>query len=107
MFWTYEADGHLYPGPMAALGGMDFTDVALHFFANVRERGDAPMFGNAEAFAPMLSGLAPCTAQVAPPAMLPSLPGISGGYSAGPCADLAGPPPSPPSPPSTGGGLSF
>ena len=106
LFWTYDVASHLYPGPMAALGGLDFTDVALRFFTNVRERGDAPMFGNNEAFAPLLSGFAPCTAQVAAPALLPALPGLNG-YSAGPCLDLqaqAGPLPSPPP---TDGGLSF
>ena len=72
---------------MAALGGMDFTDVALRFFVNVRDHGDAPMFGNAEAFAPMLSALAPCTAQVAAPAPLSALP-VLNSYSSGPCRDL-------------------
>ena len=98
MFWTYEATGHLYPGPMAALGGMDYTDVALRFFVNVRDRGDSPPFGNAEAFGPMLSGLAPCTAQVAAPALLPGA-SLLGGYSAGPCLDLeAAVAPAPPPP---------
>jgi hypothetical protein len=86
---------------MAALGGMDFTDVALRFFINVRDQGDSLVFGDAEAFAPMLSGLAPCTSQVAPPALLPAGP-LLRGYSAGPCLDLeavAGPPPK--------GGMSF
>ena len=87
LFWTSEFTGHLYPGPMAALGGMDFTDVALSFFANVRDRGDALVFTAADAFGPLLSGLAPCTSQVAAPTLLPALPLLQG-YSAGPCADL-------------------
>ena len=103
LFWTYEVTGHLYPGPMAALGGLDFSDVALRFFADVRDHGDSPTFSNAEAFAPMLSGLSPCTAQVAAPALLPGA-SLLGGYSAGPCLDLeaAAAPPLPPK-----AGLSF
>lgn len=87
---------------MTALGGMDFSDVALRFFRNVHDRGDALVFGNAEAFASLLSTLAPCTAQVAAPSMLPaSLMGYMG-YSAGPCADLTVLPPLP-----SEGGWSF
>lgn len=99
MFWTTETVGHNYPGPMEALGGMDFTDVALRFFANVREQRDSLLFGNAEAFAPLLSGLAPCTAQLAVPPLLSSS-SLLHGYSAGPCLDLeaATPPPPPPKP---------
>ena len=87
LFWTYEFTGHLYPGPMAALGGMDFTDAALSFFTNVRDHGDALVFTAADAFGPLLSGLAPCTSQVAAPALLPASP-LLHSYSAGPCADL-------------------
>jgi hypothetical protein len=64
------------------------------------------MFGNNEAFAPLLSGFAPCTAQVAAPALLPALPGLNG-YSAGPCLDLQAQVGPLPSPPPTDGGLSF
>lgn len=87
LFWTYEKTGHLYPGPMAALGGMDFTDVALSFFNNVRDHGDSLVFTAADALGPLLSGLAPCTSQVAKPALLPAS-SLLHGYSAGPCADL-------------------
>ena len=72
---------------MAALGGMDFTDAALSFFTNVRDHGDALVFTAADAFGPLLSSLAPCTSQVARPALLPAS-SLLHGYSAGPCADL-------------------
>jgi hypothetical protein len=72
---------------MAALGGMDFTDVALSFFNNVRDHGDSLVFTAADALGPLLSGLAPCTSQVAKPALLPAS-SLLHGYSAGPCADL-------------------
>ena len=87
LFWTYEATGHLYPGPMAALGGMDFTDVALRFFSSVREQSNTLGFSAAEVFGALLSGLSPCTTQVAAPPLLPAS-ALLHGYSAGPCADL-------------------
>jgi hypothetical protein len=89
---------------MAALGGMDFTDVALRFFTNVRDHDDTAALGNAAAFATLLSGLTPCTAQVAPPELLPVLPGLTSSYSVGPCLDLRA---QAVLPPSTDSGLSI
>ncbi len=84
LFWLSEAalTGHKWPGPMAALGGRDATDVALQFFDNVR-RSNAPL-SNADAFAPLLASLGACTAQVAAPPLLPG----GFGFSAGPCNDI-------------------
>lgn len=86
LFWTSEGatTGHKWPGPMSALGGLDATDVALRFFANVRGAAAGAAVDTATAFASLLDGLAPCKDNVAaPPLLLPLM-----GLTTGPCRDL-------------------
>ena len=86
LFWTSEAGsatGHAWPSPMAALGGMDGTDVALAFFARLQGL-TALQLSSSDAFQPFLAQMSTCRTVV--PAGLPPFLGLS----AGPCSDLQG-----------------
>ena len=87
LFWTSEAGsatGHAWPSPMAALGGMDGTDVALAFFVRLQGLITAAQVSSSDAFQPFLAQMSTCRTVV--PAGLPPFLGLS----AGPCSDLQG-----------------